>query len=652
MPLEPNTLLKDRYRIIEELGRGGMGAVYRGIDESLEIEVAVKENTIVRAAAERQFKREATLLASLRHAHLPRVSDHFVIKDQGQYLVMDFIQGVNAQEHMKQIEGPLPEADVLRWAYEVLDALSYLHSRTPPVLHRDIKPGNIKITPDGRAVLVDFGLAKARDPDQPTTVGAKAYTPGFAPPEQYGQERTSIQTDIYSLGATLYMLLTRQRPTDSIERVTGKELIPIRSLNPDVTDHVAESIEKALELRQEDRFESAKAFTDSLKGKFERAIASTMVPAAETVVTAKPKKRSPIVPIVIGGLILLGAGTGAVLLLTGALSSSAPDPTDVPVATEQMQPTTVVPSTEAPPTEPVEVIVPSTETAAPEPTITLSPTPAGTPIGGGLGEIAFVSERDGLPQIYLVKVQDSEVRQLTAIDDGACQPAWSDDGQYLLFTSPCREKKDTYPGASIFRIKVDGSDLQPVFSHQGGAFDPAWNAAGMAFTVLEEGQPRIWVAGPEGANPGKITIGRSADRQPGWSPDGERLLFLNTSRAGSPVIFWMFPDGTFAGSNPDQITRDKAAGSADWSPLNNLVVYVSDSQIWVVPWDGNGFGETKITIKAGNDDPDWSPDGSWLTYESWFSAETHDIYIMTGSGAQQTQLTDHPAPDYHPAWRP
>jgi Tol biopolymer transport system component len=655
MTLEVNTLLKDRYRILGELGRGGMGAVYRGHDESLEVEVAVKENTVVRAAAERQFKREATLLASLRHPHLPRVTDHFVIPGQGQYLVMDFIKGVNALERLKQQQGPLPVDEVLRWAFEVLDAVQYLHSKTPPVLHRDIKPGNIKITPDGRAVLVDFGLAKRQDPDRPTTIGAKAYTPGYAPPEQYGQGRTSSRTDIYSLGATLYMLLTRQVPTDSIERLySGKELAPVQTLNPAVPDHVAQAIEKALALQPQDRFDSAEDFADALKGQPEKIPAkelATLAPAAGTLERSPPKAPRLLAPILIGGLLLLGLGGGAFLLMSGILAGSTPAPTEVAEATQPPEPTDVPTSTEFA-TQTAAVVAAVVDTATIEPTITLTPTPAGTPVGSGRGEIAFVSERDGLPQIYLVDVEGIDVRQITAVDEGACQPVWSPDGEFLLFISPCRSKADFYQGSGIFMIKADGSELQPIFSHSGGAFDPDWSIGGIAFTVMEDGQPRVWIADANGANPRKISIGRSADRQPNWSPDGERMLFLNTSRTGSPDFFWMFKDGTFGGSNPDHITRGKPAVSADWSPLGKLVVYVSDSQIWVVDWEAKGFGATKLTIKAGNDDPDWSPDGRWIAFESWFGAETHDIYFMTASGAEQEQLTEHPAADYQPAWRP
>ncbi|MGH2524573.1 MAG: serine/threonine-protein kinase, partial [Anaerolineales bacterium] len=277
--------MHERYRILGALGRGGMGAVYHAQDENLGVEVAVKANLFVSAEFERQFKREATLLASLRHPHLPRVTDHFVIPNVGQYLVMDFVPGEDAKLKLERQGGPLPEADVVRWGREVLDALNYLHNRLPPIIHRDIKPGNIKITPDGRAVLVDFGLAKIHDTSQTTTVGAKALTPGFAPPEQYGMGRTDSRTDLYSLGATLYTLLTNQIPADSLERAMGqKTLTPVRDLNPSVSPGLAQAIEHALGIKPDERFASANDF----------AAALVAAPSASVEASAPAQRTTPV----------------------------------------------------------------------------------------------------------------------------------------------------------------------------------------------------------------------------------------------------------------------------------------------------------------------------------------------------------------------
>src|SRR3990172_6745549 len=179
MPLKPGSVLWHRYRIESVLGQGGMGAGCRAIDINLGVAVAVKENLFTTEEFARQFKREATILASLRHPNLPRVTDHFVIPGEGQYLVMDFVAGEDLRQRLER-GGPGSEAGGL------------------PFLHGDVKPGNIKLTPEGKALLVDFGLAKVVDDTGSTTTGAKAMTPGFSPPQQYGSGRTDPRTDIYS----------------------------------------------------------------------------------------------------------------------------------------------------------------------------------------------------------------------------------------------------------------------------------------------------------------------------------------------------------------------------------------------------------------------------------------------------------------------
>ena len=177
MTLDKNTLLHNRYRIIEILGQGGMGSVYRAIDENLGVEIALKENLFTTDEYARQFRLEAVILANLRHPNLPRVSDHIVLGDQGQYLVMDFIDGEDLRFRMERL-GMLTEDDAIHIGASICDALAYLHSRKPPILHRDIKPGNVKITPEGHIFLVDFGLAKVyQSASQATTTGARAMTP-------------------------------------------------------------------------------------------------------------------------------------------------------------------------------------------------------------------------------------------------------------------------------------------------------------------------------------------------------------------------------------------------------------------------------------------------------------------------------------------
>ena len=221
-PLAPDTVLQNRYRIVRQLGRGGMGAVYEAVDERLGIAVALKETLSSEASMRKQFEHEARLLASMQHPALPRVSDHFVEGDRA-FLVMQFIGGVDLARIIAQQPGPLPREQVIAWADQLLDALIYLHTRDRQVIHRDIKPHNLKLTSTGQIALLDFGLAKSQ-PSDPSITSSQAffgYTRHYAPLEQIQDQRTDPRTDIYALGATLYHLLTGTKPPDAMVRATA-----------------------------------------------------------------------------------------------------------------------------------------------------------------------------------------------------------------------------------------------------------------------------------------------------------------------------------------------------------------------------------------------------------------------------------------------
>jgi len=294
MSLEQGQLLRERYRIIEVLGHGGMGSIFRAVDENLGMEVAVKENLFTIDDYARQFRREATILANLRHPNLPRVSDHFSVEDQGQYLIMDYIEGEDLQERLERI-GPFEEEEVVFIGASICDALAYMHARDPMVLHRDIKPANVRISPNGGVYLVDFGLAKVIHGDQTTTTGARAMTMGFSPPEQYGAARTDARTDIYSLGATLYTALTGFTPEDSLaQTMDQEELTPVRERNPRISKRVAEAVERALQVHPNDRWQMAAEFKNELlkaqSGRFNISFGFDQINQNET---TPPEKKSP-----------------------------------------------------------------------------------------------------------------------------------------------------------------------------------------------------------------------------------------------------------------------------------------------------------------------------------------------------------------------
>ena len=274
MPLTQGQTFNERYWIAGLIERGGFGAVYKAWDITLDRPVAIKESYEDSPEGQRQFQLEAKLLARLAHPHLPRVIDYFILPGQGQYLVMEFVDGQTLEELRILAGGSLPEATALGWIVQVLDALSYIHSQEPPVIHRDIKPANIKRTPpdkshpQGSVMLVDFGVAKAYDPHKRTTMGARAVTPGFSPHEQYGQAgtNTDARTDIYALGATLYMLLTGQEPPESVSRLLRDPLVPPRQLNPALSAQIEAVMLKAMHNDPDLRFQSAGELQAALSG--------------------------------------------------------------------------------------------------------------------------------------------------------------------------------------------------------------------------------------------------------------------------------------------------------------------------------------------------------------------------------------------------
>lgn len=279
-PLKSGEVLRNRYKIRRIIGQGGMGSIYLADDIRLEgRQCALKEvehdrtlpTESVRQARE-QFLREATILARLDHPNLPKVSDFFSVGGRD-YLVMDFVPGKDLRTLMNEARQRgtfLPERDVLSWATQLADALSYLHIQDPPILHRDIKPSNLKLTPAGLLKLVDFGLVKILAPDDMTiTILQGRGTALYTPLEQYGGDagHTDIRSDIYAFGATLYHLLTNRAPVEARERFLHPEsLVLPRQINPNISFRTEKAILWAMNLHPDDRPQEVEAFRQALVG--------------------------------------------------------------------------------------------------------------------------------------------------------------------------------------------------------------------------------------------------------------------------------------------------------------------------------------------------------------------------------------------------
>lgn len=331
-----------------------MGATYRAEDLRLQGRFcAVKEALPdpdaspdeLRQSRE-QFYQEASTLARLDHPNLPKVSDYFSEADRD-YLVMDFVPGQDLKEMLAGAlrEGhSLPERTVLSWTDQLCDALSYMHTQDPPVLHRDIKPSNIKVTPAGNVKLVDFGLVKVLAPDDQRTITVVQGrgTVQYIPLEQYGGDtgHTDVRSDIYSLGATLYHLLTGQPPLDAKQRFLKPKLLASpRTLNPAISPQTEQAILWSLAMHPDDRPPSVAELQAQL-------LAPTPLNRTVSRLFAHEQSFAQFVRANRALLVAIAA-----LLLAAALATSHPS--------------------EIPP--------PPTVTATPTPTATLTPAPTATP---------------------------------------------------------------------------------------------------------------------------------------------------------------------------------------------------------------------------------------------------------------------------------
>jgi serine/threonine protein kinase len=468
MPLNSGQVVNNRYRIDSLLGRGDQGAVYHAWDLTLNTPVALKEYLGDSPDAVHQFGLEVRLLANLRHENLPYVIDHFDLPGQGHYLVMEFVEGQDLQSMLARAGKGLPEASVLFWIGKVCDGLAFLHSQSPPLFHRDVKPANIKITSSGQVVLVDYGIAKNPHLVRQSTVKAGATMRGFAPPEQF-RGPIDARGDIYALGATLYAALTGRAPLDSRQRQVGQALPSPRQLNPAITPGTEAAILRAMELSPEARFQSVDEFRNALNipvAPPQRAQVYVQPGVDEGYEISSPPKRSTgwimWAVIVLIGLCLVGGvvgGVGAYLFIFSTPATATPQidqglsATATALASQLAGP---LPSTAAPltatGTATSEVSQTSTSTLipsfTPSPSLTLTSSPEASQTGAAqatwqpcvgvypsrlhVGDKAFISYDPPLPnRVRTQPNTDADVvgflqpgEQMIILDGPVCSNQW------------------------------------------------------------------------------------------------------------------------------------------------------------------------------------------------------------------------------------
>ncbi len=631
------------YQIVEELGRGGMAVVYRAYQPSLNRHVAIKilppQLGFDQQFVDR-FLREARAAASLRHPNI--VVIHDVGREPAQeqdifFIVMEYLEGRTLRQLVEE-EGPLHSKRAALIVEQVASALDYAHQRG--FVHRDVKPANIFVGPDDHVTLTDFGIAKAASETQHLTrTGTLMGTPEYMSPEQAAGGDVDHRTDLYALGVVLYQMLIGQVPFRGttphavLHNVIYEAPLPPRQVNPNLSPALEGVILKAIAKQPEQRFqrgsELSRAVRQALAG---AAPAGARVPPPPPpiqragAVPAARGSRSPlpwilaaiaaVLVLIIGGLVLLLSGGDdgpePQPSATQAAAGASPEATwtallpEPPAGTDAAPGPTPEPGASLPPATDPGLPPPPTETAAPPSPV--PPVPA--------GRLAFSSNRDGGPEVYVLDMDAGTLLRITNNSADDWLPDWSPGGSRLAFTSA-----------------------------RTGSYD-------------------LWVSQADGSGQ-ELWVGTGAwDEYARWAPDGQRLSFSSTAKTDgveNSEIFVRQPDGSLV-----RVTNSRAEDQwADWSPDGRLAYTEgfkadSDWDIYVVNADGSGraawLDEPTCDVQ-----PTWSPDGQWIAFLR-IVADTNgnggvdiedmgDVWAGRASGGGLRQLTRNVWATT-PAWSP
>ncbi|MGD8399005.1 MAG: protein kinase [Anaerolineae bacterium] len=645
MVLRAGQVLRDRYRIDALLGQGGMGAVYRATDMAFHAPVALKENWIVSPESQRQFRREAGLLYRLRHPNLPRVIDHFHISDQGQYLVMDYVEG----EDLKQIiarRGPASEAEALSWIGQVLDALAYLHAQQ--IIHRDVKPANVKITPEGAVFLVDFGLAKVHDASQETTIGARGVTPGYAPPEQYGAGRTDARTDVYSTGATLYALLAGAPPPDALDLVVGRAaLLSLAACRPEISPGVAEVVQQAMQTRPADRYASAADFRQALAEAAPGALGEKPagIEAPTRFARARQKPAPPPPPAPVGREIEAPLPTPEPTQIAAEGDAARPAP-GAPRAQPSKPPPAAGPAGQrgrvwqALASRPqrwllaaIAVVLVGVIVAAVALSTRLpggeeqAAVPAPVPIQG---ELLFTRSLAGPPEIYRLRGEEMEQVTNTPGDAGSWGAVLTEHGIY--FTSDRSGKRE------IYRLHSGTTDQMTHTPGPAESWGPAGGGTGILFTSDRDGKPEVYRM--HGGMTERVT--QTPGGAGSWGPvSTEQGIYFTSDRDGEAEIYRLHEGQT------DRMTHTPGPGGS-WGVAfgETGILFTSDRDGKPEVYRMHGGTTERVTNTPGNA-ASWGP--VWTEQGIYFASERDgkpEVYHLHDG---QTRRVTH-TPDPGASW--
>lgn len=707
MPLQTGQVLQNRYHIIRPLGKGGMGTVYLAQDNRLGNFVAIKELNPAslpmqdRPWAVNAFEQEAKLLAKLRHPALSAVTDYFA-EQYLLFLVMEYIEGETLEQvWLHQPGHRFAPQQVVAWARQLCNVLSYLHSQNPPIIFRDLKPGNIMVLSDGRLKLIDFGIARYFKPGQTRDTIALG-TVGYAAPEQHGQGQVDARSDIYALGAVLHQLLTGYDPT-----TTPFNLPPIPSLAPNVPFQVTQAVERALVLDRLQRPISAQAFCDLLQLQ-ERAFpnrAWSLMAVLVTIVGVGLGIRA-----IRGGINPTLDPTRVIVTDTQAIPTSTPLPSSPTSETLIVTPGMIVVTvTVAVTTEPIETELAAEETPVSPimPTVMCTPPACGAneayfcigdcPGGCGTvcatttpmpadepyGRIAFVSDRGGLDSIYVMDVREPQsVLPITQAIGYDWWPTWCGDNLIAFERANRSSDENVEPDwMEIFLVNISDGNIRQLSSssmpaesamngHPGCSRDGRYlafsslaaNARSNEYRIgwidLEDRSSRFNIIGDGYALSGNVS----------WSPENQNIIFMHFDGE----VFHIYRVSLTQDDVYFELSADDSNKYPAWSPVGNQVAFVcihsrGNERIWslcLTPAEPSQVTETEELqeLYIGPErpqegfrvrhpgTPSWSPDARWIAYASNQDGDW-DIYIYNMNTHDIRNLTHNDSSDeFHPAW--